>query len=219
MQPTVDRPHTRQLASFALLCCALFLVALAALHVVRPDLPPGRHMVSEYGVGPWSWLMRTAFLALAGSCLALAFGGPSGVRRRAATAGRVLLAVGGAGAIFGGLFPMDPIDTAPAAASMAGRLPGLGFFLGVPGTVLGITLLSIAMTGDSAWPRHARRRLLAMTLLVWLALAVFAGSMVVFANQGARGLDVAIGWQNRALVLAWIGWISVASYHLRLRRG
>ncbi len=51
-----------------------FLVLLAALHLIKPELDPSWHMVSEYEIGRYGWVMMLAFLSLALSCVAL-FGG------------------------------------------------------------------------------------------------------------------------------------------------
>ncbi|HVB09139.1 MAG TPA: DUF998 domain-containing protein, partial [Bacillota bacterium] len=55
------------------LAAVLFVVLVAALHVLEPSLQPARHMTSEYARGPHGWLMRAAFYALAASCLATAY--------------------------------------------------------------------------------------------------------------------------------------------------
>jgi hypothetical protein len=58
------------LVSFAGLLA--FVVAVLALHGLRPDLKPGEHTISEYSLGSYGLLMRAAFLALAVGTLATA---------------------------------------------------------------------------------------------------------------------------------------------------
>lgn len=85
--------------------------AVVALHVLRPDLGPAGHRLSEYAVGPWGWLMTAAFLLFAG--------GLPGVRRGLPTQGRLgpvrlLLGVGAVGMVVSAAFETDV--TAPDAA-------------------------------------------------------------------------------------------------------
>lgn len=51
---------------------AIGICCVAVLHVVRSDLPPAAHRLSEYAVGRYGWLMTGAFLA--SSCGLLALG-------------------------------------------------------------------------------------------------------------------------------------------------
>jgi Protein of unknown function (DUF998) len=47
------------------------LGALAILHLVRPDLEPSSHMISEYAIGPHGYLMTLSFAAFAISSVSL----------------------------------------------------------------------------------------------------------------------------------------------------
>lgn len=55
--------------SFA--AAAAFVVLLAALHVLKPELDPSWRMGSEYAIGDYGWVMRIAFFSMALSCVAL----------------------------------------------------------------------------------------------------------------------------------------------------
>ncbi len=55
-------------AWMALAASGVFLVLLAALHVLKPDLDPSWRFISEYELGDYGWVMRVAFFALALSC-------------------------------------------------------------------------------------------------------------------------------------------------------
>jgi hypothetical protein len=63
-----------------LLVCGVLVIVL---HIVRPDLPPAAHRLSEYAIGPHGWLMTTAFFALGCALatlgLAIVSEGPRGV--------------------------------------------------------------------------------------------------------------------------------------------
>lgn len=70
----VPRQHTSpsRMAAVALIGFAWFVVGVALLHVLRPELPPASHMVSEYAVGRLGWIQTVNFLALATGSAALA---------------------------------------------------------------------------------------------------------------------------------------------------
>ncbi len=67
----------RGAAWFALLAIGgvlYFIMAVVILHLLRPDLNPITHAVSNYAVGPFGFLMTSAFFVLAMSECALACG-------------------------------------------------------------------------------------------------------------------------------------------------
>jgi hypothetical membrane protein len=58
-----------RIVAIAGLLCSVTCVAL--LHVVRTDLPPVAHRLSEYANGPYGWMMTLAFVALGCALVAL----------------------------------------------------------------------------------------------------------------------------------------------------
>ena len=52
-------------ASMTIGAAAVALGALALLHLVRPELEPSSHMISEYAIGPHGYLMTLSFAAFA----------------------------------------------------------------------------------------------------------------------------------------------------------
>jgi hypothetical protein len=205
-------------AAWAMAMAALFVMLLVALHIVRADLDPSWHMISEYAIGPMGWLMRAAFLALAVALLALAAALIPGARGWLAITGVVLLGIGAVGAAMGGLFAMDPVGTPMEQGTRSGMLHGVSFMIGVPGTVLGLTLLSAHLWRRPGWS-SGRSLLLATVGWVWLTLIVFAVSMLTLMSKGASGPEFLVGWQNRALVLAWAVWILAVGWRTRSRQG
>src|SRR5579859_8202713 len=51
-----------------------FVIAVVLLHVFRPELNPVSHAISNYAIGPFGFLMISAFFTLALSEFALALG-------------------------------------------------------------------------------------------------------------------------------------------------
>ena len=81
------------------------------------------------------------------------------------------------------------------------------FLLGVPGVLLAVTLLVAALWRLPSW-RSARALLAGSAALVWTTLLVFGHSMSSAMVNHASGADFAVGWQNRAAVLAWVVWVA-----------
>jgi Protein of unknown function (DUF998) len=203
-------------ATLALLGAALFIGLVLVLHVVRADLEPGWHMVSEYSVGPGGWLMRLAFFALASSFLSLMLALEVHTPGALGITGRVFLGIAGVGAAFGGLFNTDPPGTAPELISTTGKLHGFAFMLGVPGVLVAVTLLTIALWRSPDW-RSQRSLMLASAAFVWGTMLVFGMAMASAIAHRAAGPEFAVGWQNRALVLAWAFWVAALAVHCRKR--
>ncbi len=62
-KPVTAISRTAARLSFA--GAATFVVLLAALHFIKPELDPSWHFISEYAIGRYGWMMVLAFLSLA----------------------------------------------------------------------------------------------------------------------------------------------------------
>lgn len=95
------------------LSLALLGVALAcvvALHVIRSRISPIERRLSEYALGPYGWLMDTAFAATAGGLTALAiFLARSAGRPRLVPAALVVAAVA---LVLSAIYRVDATDNA-----------------------------------------------------------------------------------------------------------
>jgi Protein of unknown function (DUF998) len=209
------RNTTPLAATAALALCIGFVGLVAALHLVRFDLPPQAHVLSEYALGPTGWIMASAFFALAGSFAALLLALRRSLTGWRGTLGMIALALAAIGAAMGGLFPMDPVGTPPAQATPSAQLHNLAFMLGGPGALLAITFVNWCLARQASW-RAARSMLAATTAFAWLAMVVFfiAVSMLMSNPQGG---DMAIGLWNRLLVLSWVVWMALLAARSRRR--
>lgn len=191
----------------ALTLSAAFVGLVAALHVVRADLAPQAHVLSEYALGSTGWIMAIAFFALAGSFAALLVALRASLKGWLGRIGLAALAIAAIGAAMGGLFPMDPVGTLPEQASPTAQLHNLAFMLGGPGALLAITFINGYLARQPSW-REARTMLATTAAFAWLAMIVFfvAVSMLMSNPQGG---DMAIGVWNRLLVLSWAVWVAL----------
>jgi hypothetical protein len=192
-----------------------FLVLVAALHVIKPELDPSWRFISEYAIGDNGWLMMLAFFLLALSCAVLFVALWSQVKTFIGKIGLVLLLVSAAGMFIAGLFPTDPITTSRDAMTMNGRLHELGAMLDLtPFAALFITFGLLRR--NPVWA-PARRALLLTAGLPLLGLIVFIGSVsMMLPSDGQFGPDVLVGWPNRFLVVSYCAWlITVARQVIR----
>ena len=95
-------------ATTSIACFTYSVLVLLLLHVLRPDYAPAHHMISDYAVGRYGWVMTTFFLAMSCGCLMLLQGlirsGPNLV---AARIGTLLLGVASIGLVVSAIFPTD----------------------------------------------------------------------------------------------------------------
>jgi len=192
--------------SFA--AAATFLVLLAALHFIKPELDPSWRMISEYEIGRYGWVMSLAFLSLAFSCAALFVAIRSQIRTTGGKIGLALLLVIAAGMTMGGIFTADPITASQDELTTHGTLHGVGGLLGIPTFPIAATLISHSLTRNRAWS-PTRRGLLWTVGLVWIGLLAFVLSMAVMLPQseGGFGPEVLIGWPNRLFMVANSLWL------------
>ena len=82
----------------------VFLALLAVLHVLEPEFNSG-HLISEYQLGDYGFLMSLAFCLLGAGALLLAFSLGPRLRTRGGHVGRWGLLVVGAAFFIAGVFP------------------------------------------------------------------------------------------------------------------
>jgi hypothetical protein len=204
-------------ARAAIGAAALALIALAALHILKPDLDPSRSMISQYALGRHGWVMALSFAAFAAAsaCLlaALVPAAPSLLGR----IGLAFLLAASVGLAMAALFPMDPASTAREQMSFSGRMHGVAFMIGVPGQVLAVLLLSLALGKQTA---HAPLPLLALAAVVWLSLFVMIAILLMMGPgkpPNPNGPEF-LGWANRLLMVGYGAWLMVAAWPMLVPR-
>ncbi len=199
------------LAALGLVGPAVWTAALAALHLLRPDVND-TSTISAYAVGPYGWLMTAAFLALGVGALALT----TGIRRattpsRWSLVGSVLVGLFGVGFVLAGIFPVggcrdvgcverfeSGIDVQMSAAAIA---HGAGALLGILLLIVGMLVLSRAFKRDRKWS----------SLWPWsLVLGLAALVQFVLAGEGLVGAVL-----RRTLVVTLVLWMVLSALRLR----
>ena len=210
---------SRTAARLSLAAAATFVVLLAALHLLKPELDPSWHFISEYAIGRHGWMMVLAFGSLAFSYLMLTVALRSQLRTIWGRIGLALLLVSAAGLAIAGIFTTDPITASKDAVTSDGKLHDLGGTLGIAMPVAA-AIISWSLAHNQAWS-SARRSLIWATALALLGFVVSFSSLSIMVSQhdGRFGPDVLVGWPNRLEVLAYSVWLMVVAWHAaRLRK-
>ncbi|MET0593904.1 MAG: DUF998 domain-containing protein [Polyangiaceae bacterium] len=194
-------------ARIAQIAAALAVLALLVLHLVRPELAPADHMISEYAVGSYGWVMTLSFVGFAVASFALLGAAASHVKTWPGRIGLVFLALAGVGSLIGGIFAIDPTTTDPEKMSFSGHMHGVGFMIGVPSELLTVLLLSIAARKVEAW---SAPKLAVLAGLVWASLGVMIPLLI--AGHG-------FGLPNRTFMVFYAGFLFAAARPLADRIG
>lgn len=202
--------QTAARVSFA--AATMFVVFLAALHLIKPEIDPSWRFISEYAIGDYGWIMALAFLSLALSFVALFIAIRSQVRTIGGRIGLALLLTSAAGLTMAAIFTTDPITASGDAPTTHGNLHNVAGTIGI-GIPIAAALISWNLARTRAWS-SARRSLLWVAVLVWISQLVFILSLGVMLSQsdGKFGPDVLIGWPNRLTVLAYSGWLMTVAW-------
>jgi hypothetical protein len=202
------------MAILAIASAATYQVLLLLLVLLRPDLDPTWHTISEWVFGPYGWLMTVAFFVSATAYGAMVFlltpqlSGPWG------KVGLGLLLVCFVGTLGVATFPTDPLPVDPATATVTGTLhtiAGTSALVLLPFAALVINV-NLARR-NPAW--HARRR-----LLLWgagiplIGLLGFVSYTAIFVPSGptAYGPGVHIGLPPRFALLSYAVWVVSLSW-------
>jgi Protein of unknown function (DUF998) len=222
MNKTTSMPSTRivgnvlSAAQLSMATAITFLVLLAALHFIKPELDPSWRVISEYEIGDYGWMMRLAFFLLAVSCIALIPAIQLQVAGFWGKLGLGLLLLSAVGMVIAGIFTSDSMT---GSRTPTGQIHELAAMLdSIPFAALLINLTLIHK--NPAWS-SARGALLWTAFLPLLGLVVFVGSVaVMFPSDGKFGPDVLIGWPNRFFIATHVIWlITVAWQALKLQPG
>ena len=195
----------------SLLCGALALLSLSALHVVSPEFQPSWHMISEYALGKYKILITSFFLLWGASSIFLALALWNSMNTTWATIGLVLLLVSAVGEIMGGLFDVKH------------KLHGFSFLLGVPSLPIAAMLIGYQLIEQANWADNSSLLLFA-SHATWISLVIMGIAMVVmmsgFKKSGIPmgpdvpppqsvppGVIALAGYANRLLVICYVGWL------------
>jgi Protein of unknown function (DUF998) len=189
------RIERRALASASIALSLVGVIAVVALHFLRPELAPMSRRLSEYAIGRYGGLMTAAFVCVGASLLTLA--------AAIAGAGRplwcrvVAFAVGlaGVGMSVSGVYRTDVSRSGATADAVHSAASGLAT----------LALLSAAVI----WTAVASRRV--------AAVGIAATAVVLGAVSPALHRSQWSGLSQRLLWLTLLAWVVVAAFELAHR--
>src|SRR5829696_1623532 len=191
----------RLLALLAIVGVADFLLILASLHFLRPDVNPVLEPISTYAVGPYGFLFTAADIGSGLAALALTFGLYLGIAPPGRSyVGLFLLGLYGVSELLAGIFPLDVGGEATTFGTIHNIVGNIAFFA----FPIAVILLSLGMGKDERW-RSFRRPALAVSFAVVLTVIL----TIVGSNIGLFGVT-----QRLANVTALL-WMLVVALHLR----
>lgn len=197
---------SRLTARLVVASASLAILSLAVLHGVQPELSPAASMISQYAIGPQGWLMNLCFASFAVASVFLLAALAEQPRSIPWWIGLFCLLMAGVGLTFGALFNMDAATDDPARMSFSGRMHGLAFMIGVPGELLSVMLLSIALR-RAPWNGKA---LIALAVVVWISLILMAVNLIGWTQAGAKG-TAWFGIPNRTFMMGYALWLIAAA--------
>jgi hypothetical protein len=189
--------HTK--ATLVIGLCVAFLAILSVLHALEPEFNPP-HLISEYQLGHFGWLMSLAFFCLGAASLAL-----FAAARQSIGPGRLgtwRLLIIGVAYFCAGIFPPDP------KWFVGSLLHGIGGLVVIFGSPMVFTLVSKGFVRNEA-SATTTRLLIWMAALTWLSVLLFYVSIIAF-----RG-SIFVGWTNRFLITTFVLWLLIAAFHVR----
>jgi hypothetical protein len=194
----------KTIATVAIASVAYFAVIIVALHFLRPDLDPMNQPTSQYAVGPYGFLMTSAFFSMSIASFALLIGLYQGVPQPARSRmGLTLLGLWGMGVLIAMLFPIDLEGSPQTIAGTIHRINGPLAFLCV---TVGTILLSRRFKWDETWrPLHRPALILSPVML--------AAYILTFLSI-ATNLDFA-GLTQRIDLAALVTWMLLIAARLR----
>src|SRR4051812_22151476 len=114
-------------ARIAIAAAALAVMALAALHILKPEVHPSRNMISLYALGRHGWVMALCFTAFATAAVCVFVALVAHVSSLLGEIGLAFLLLAAIGLAMAARFPMDPASTPPAQMSVSGKMHGISF--------------------------------------------------------------------------------------------
>lgn len=191
------------------------LVLVPALAIVRPDLAPGAHVMSEYAIG-YAPLGILFFLSQSIGCLALAIALASVADTRGIRVGIWLLMGAALGLGLAVFCPMDALTTPAGQETIQGTLHGASALIGIPSFIAATLVLASSLSKTPEW-RSAGPWLRAFAHATWIGLALMIACMVLLLAAQVTLMGELVGYANRLLVIAYALFLMVAAAPL-LRR-
>jgi hypothetical protein len=210
--------HVTTAARLGIGLCVVFLAILCLLHILEPEFNPP-HLISEYQLGRFAWLMSLAFFSLGGASLAVLAVVRQGLKTRLGRLGGGWLLVVGLAYFVAGLFPPDP------SRYVVGLLHGIAGLIVIFSSPIVFTLITRDLLRGGMHPLDGAgafgARLITWAAgLAWLGLLLFCAFLTIFRVKAgpeatiqntASPEAIIAGWTNRFLIVSYVAWLLAAA--------
>ena len=194
------RDHTTDRTAAALRIGSIGLLSVgiscvAALHLLRPDLAPADHRISEYALGRWGAVMAVGFVSigLGAQLLAWLVAGAGGRWSRLVPA---ILAVAGVGMVVSAIYRTNPERSGAAADTVHSLASAIA--------TMALIVAALLWTFRRRGPSEARRSPMAAGLAV---LAAILGAISPLLHRSSL-----TGISQRLLWLCLLMWLVVTTW-------
>ena len=196
-------------ARLSVLFNGLFVGLLACLHLIKSDVAPSWHFISEYAIGRHGWVMQLAFVSLAIANVVTWWA----IRESLATAwgkvGSGMFLIGTLGLVLAAIFVTDPVNTPVESRTTSGNIHNLAGALGLLG-FFGTLIFSVRLLRSSAWQSARMAVWFATGIVITGFLISFVGiTAIATQHQGVFGPDTPVGWLNRIGILGGCAWLLI----------
>ncbi len=190
-------------AWIAVVMAVSWLVTIALLHVIKPEMQPSARMLSEYAIKPKGWIMQGAFFCIALSCIALA----AAAWPYLAHVGLILLVIDGLAFVGAGVFVTDPVSRTRRVSTQSGILHNIFSLIVIPLFPVAATVVGISISKSDIWA-WIHPWLPVLSVLTWVG---FVGFLSCSAVYSALRRVAPVGYYQRFMVLTYAVWLIVVA--------
>ena len=185
-------------ASISLAGLGTFVVGVLLLHLLKRDLDPAQHFISEYALGSFGWVQAIDFLAAGVGAIALALT----LTRVVTDPGRIAPILIGSFGVCILVLEFIPAD-GPERITTVGKAHGLIALSGFALLISGMFVSARRFRSDTAW--SALRR----PTIAWAGTAL--ATLLVMINLGTSLQGIG----QRIFVVVIFSWMLAMAYHAR----
>jgi len=215
----MNKPIHLRFALAAMICGAVFLIILTALHFLEPEFDPSWRMISEYELGKFGWLMSIAFCCWAGGFFSISMAALPFLQSSSGKIAKwwyLIISLAHVGASI--FYPQAITDTDRGSIDKIHSLCGFIMIFTLP---IASIFFSKALLKHEAF-QAKKIRIWTYCILLWIGLISFITASTIYHPVGRNfGPENLIGWPNRLLVVCYTIWLigmsSIISKQLKKR--
>ena len=193
----------KYLPVISLITVTLFVLLLTILHFIEPEFEPTKHLISEYELGKFGWLMSLAFFSLAIGVFSTVLSTWSYIKTKGSFIGRWFFIIISIALVGAGIFYPYVV---PNTASKIHTLCGVTVIFIFPIAAL---LYNKGLKRNQSWIDSKKTTSIA-TWIVWIGFLGFFGSLIIFhPESGSDKTGLIVGLQNRFMMFTYSLWLFI----------